>query len=59
MIRWHLDQGLAAIPKAATPKHMVDNIAVGGFALDDEDMAAFAGLDDLDGRIGPDPERFE
>ena len=25
---------------------MVDNLAVGGFSLDDEDMAAIAGLDD-------------
>jgi 2,5-diketo-D-gluconate reductase A len=55
VIRWHLDQGIITIPKAADQGHMVANLAVGGFSLDDEDMAAIGALDDPDGRIGPDP----
>ncbi|USI72048.1 aldo/keto reductase [Sphingomonas morindae] len=58
VIRWHLDQGIITIPKAADRKHMVDNLSVGGFKLDDEDMDAIAALDDAEGRIGPDPSSF-
>jgi len=58
VIRWHLDQGILTIPKASDSGHMVDNLAVGGFSLDDDDMTAIAGLDDPEGRIGPDPKRF-
>ena len=55
VIRWHLDQGILTIPKASDRGHMVDNLAVGGFSLDEADMAAIAALDDPNGRIGPDP----
>lgn len=58
ILRWHLDQGLLAIPKASDRAHMVDNLAIGGFALDEEDMAAIAALDDEDGRVGPHPDTF-
>ena len=58
VIRWHLDQGILTIPKASDRGHMVDNLAVGGFALDEADMAAIAALDDPDGKIGPDPKTF-
>ena len=59
IIRWHLDQGIITIPRATTRPHMVDNLSVGGFALDEDDMKAIAGLDAADGRIGPDPATFE
>ena len=55
VIRWHLDQGIVTIPKASDRGHMIDNLAVGGFQLDEEDMQAIAALDDPNGRIGPDP----
>ncbi|WBO23090.1 aldo/keto reductase [Sphingomonas abietis] len=58
VIRWHLDQGLITIPKASDRRHMVDNLAVGGFGLDGEDMAAIAKIDAADGRTGPDPATF-
>lgn len=58
VIRWHLDQGIVTIPRATDRGHMVDNLSVGAFSLDEEDMAAIAGLDDADGRIGPDPSTF-
>jgi 2,5-diketo-D-gluconate reductase A len=58
VIRWHLDQGILTIPKASDRGHMVDNLAVGGFSLDEGDMAAIAALDDPNGRIGPDPANF-
>jgi 2,5-diketo-D-gluconate reductase A len=58
VIRWHLDQGIITIPRATSRPHMVDNLSVGGFALDEDDMKAIAALDDAGGRIGPDPATF-
>jgi 2,5-diketo-D-gluconate reductase A len=55
VIRWHLDSGLIVIPKSATPSRIVENADVFGFTLDEGDMAAIAGLDATDGRMGPDP----
>lgn len=58
VLRWHLDQGLITIPKASDRRHMVDNLAIGGFSLDADDMAAIAEMDPADGRTGPDPATF-
>lgn len=55
IIRWHLDSGLAVIPKSVTPSRVRENLDVFGFELDADDLAAIARLDSPDGRIGPDP----
>ncbi|MGA0601567.1 aldo/keto reductase [Caulobacter sp. KR2-114] len=55
IIRWHLDSGLIVIPKSVTPSRIRQNVSVFDFSLDAADMAALAGLDSADGRIGPDP----
>jgi 2,5-diketo-D-gluconate reductase A len=55
IIRWHLDEGLVAIPKTARRERLPENFDVFGFTLDAEDRAAIAALDRADGRIGPDP----
>jgi 2,5-diketo-D-gluconate reductase A len=58
ILRWHVQNGLAVIPKSASPERMAQNIDVFGFELSVEDMAILAGLDSPLGRIGPDPESF-
>lgn len=58
VLRWHLDLGHVVIPKSETPARIRENADIFGFALDDDDRAAIAGLDAPGGRIGPDPETF-
>jgi 2,5-diketo-D-gluconate reductase A len=55
IIRWHLDNGLIAIPKSVTPRRIAENFAVFDFKLSDADLTAIAGLDSAQGRIGPEP----
>jgi len=57
MIRWHLQLGLIVLPKSVTPARIAENIHVFGFALDDDDMAAIATLEN-GRRTGPDPDEF-
>jgi 2,5-diketo-D-gluconate reductase A len=55
IIRWHIESGLIVIPKTVNPARLAQNIAVFDFRLDAAAMAAIAGLDSPEGRIGPDP----
>lgn len=57
VLRWHLQTGNVVIPKSVTPSRIRENIDVFGFALDEEDMAAIAVLDE-NRRLGPNPAEF-
>lgn len=57
VIRWHLDNGLIAIPKSVTPTRIRQNLDVFDFTLDACDHAVISGLD-RGQRLGPDPETF-
>jgi 2,5-diketo-D-gluconate reductase A len=46
VLRWHVQQGLVAIPKSADPQRMKENIDVFDFVLDNEDLAAIYTLDE-------------
>jgi 2,5-diketo-D-gluconate reductase A len=58
ILRWHLQNGLVAIPKSVTPARIVENFDVFNFELTEDEMAKIATLDDASGRIGPDPDHF-
>ncbi|HET8895723.1 MAG: aldo/keto reductase [Actinomycetota bacterium] len=44
VLRWHVQQGLVAIPKSSSPERMRDNLAVFDFELADADLAELATL---------------
>ncbi|MFI1095629.1 aldo/keto reductase [Streptomyces sp. NPDC020917] len=58
VLRWHLQLGTVVIPKSVTPARIRENLDVFGFALDDADLAAIAGLD-RGLRTGPDPDTLD
>lgn len=58
VLRWHVQQGLVALPKSTHRSRIVENAAVFDFGLDDEDMAAIAALDRADGKTLPRPEEM-
>ncbi len=57
VLRWHIELGLAAIPRSARQEGLAENLALFDFALTPEEVAAISALDAGD-RCGPDPARF-
>ncbi|HAG61092.1 MAG TPA: oxidoreductase [Arthrobacter bacterium] len=49
VLRWHIEQGLAVIPKSGNPERMGENLDIFDFSLDAQDLAELAILDE-----GPD-----
>ena len=45
ILRWHVQQGISAIPKSADPRRQRENAAVFDFALEAGEVAALATLD--------------
>jgi 2,5-diketo-D-gluconate reductase A len=44
VLRWHLEHGIAVIPKSADPKRIVTNLDLFRFSLDPEEVARIDGL---------------
>lgn len=57
ILRWHLEIGCSVIPRSTRAHGLAENLALSGFALTADDLAAIARLDAGE-RTGPDPDRF-
>jgi diketogulonate reductase-like aldo/keto reductase len=58
ILRWHIENGLSAIPKSVRAPRIAENIGVFDFALSPEDIAAIDALD-AGMRGGPNPDTFD
>ncbi|MGE3151317.1 MAG: aldo/keto reductase [Nitrospiraceae bacterium] len=58
VLRWHIQNGVSAIPKSIHPERIASNIDIFDFELSETDMASIATLD-TNRRNGPDPEAFD
>lgn len=54
-LRWHIQQGIVAIPKSIKKERMQDNIALFDFELDLDDMQHIEKINN-GRRLGPDPD---
>lgn len=60
ILRWHLQLGVIALPKAASGERQRENLSLFDFALSPADMASLATLARPDGRtFDQDPARYE
>lgn len=57
VLRWHLDRGVAAIPKSVRPERIRENFDVFDFTLTQEEIDQISALD-TGVRAGSDPEKF-
>ncbi|KAG9352645.1 hypothetical protein JZ751_021059 [Albula glossodonta] len=44
LLRYHVQQGIAVIPKSVNPHHILENTRIFDFSLDEEDFKALRGL---------------
>ena len=58
VLRWHIQHGLCPIPRSTNPDHIRANFTALDFELSDEQMAKLDALDDSEGRLGPEPGKF-
>lgn len=57
ILRWHIQEGIVALPKATNPDHIRSNIDIFDFTLTNEEMAQIRSLDTGKGTHNPeDPE---
>lgn len=60
ILRWHIQLGTVALPKASSAQRQQENLALFDFELTAHDLSAIAGLAKPDGRIlGQDPASYE
>jgi 2,5-diketo-D-gluconate reductase A len=57
VLRWHIELGLVAIPRSATPERIRQNIDIFDFSLSPEEVAAISALDEGE-EAATDSDRF-
>ncbi|QTD42867.1 aldo/keto reductase [Sporosarcina sp. Te-1] len=58
IIRWHLQNGLLAIPKSVTKERIKENASIADFALTQEEMLRIGALNKNE-RTGTNPEKYD
>ncbi len=58
VLRWHIQNGTAVIPRSVNPARQAENLDLFDFDLTEAEMAAIAALD-VGVRTGPDPSVFK
>lgn len=58
VLRWHLEHGLATIPKSVRPHRIAENFDVFGFTLTGQEVASIDAID-TGVRGGPDPDTVD
>jgi diketogulonate reductase-like aldo/keto reductase len=58
ILRWHVQDGVIAIPKSVNEGRIKENGQIFDFELSADEMAAINGLNQ-DHRTGPDPDNFD
>lgn len=56
ILRWHVQEGIVALPKATSPEHIAGNIDIFDFNLTDAEMAEIRMLDTGRGSHNPEDE---
>ena len=56
VLAWHMNHGLAPIPRSTNPEHIADNLRAREITLTDEQVAKIDALDSADGRMGEHPD---
>lgn len=57
ILRWHLQKGIAVIPKSVTPERIISNIDIFNFEIREEDMLKIDSLN-TNTRSGPNPDNY-
>lgn len=57
ILRWHLQNGIAVIPKSVTPERIISNIDIFNFEISSEDMLKISSLN-TNCRMGQNPDNF-
>lgn len=55
ILRWHMQHGLIAIPKSTNSTRLKENFDIFDFELSTSELQSIDQLDDVNGRVGPDP----
>ena len=58
ILRWHIQSGFVAIPKSTSKQHIIDNLNIFDFELDDNDMQQINSLDKGKTSINHDDPEF-
>ncbi len=57
VLRWHVQQGIVAVPKSGDPQRQAENLAVFDFELSEDQMRAISALEDPNADLN-DPHTF-